>query len=258
MKTNKRFIFSIVLTFIFIFVFQVSDNINAVNRLDKKHYAETVIFCFHDVNGKGKYSITKTQMEDIFNYLKTRYEVYSLETWKNKIANGSKFTKPPVVLTYDDGYPSIRKIVVPMLKRFNYGATLFVYLERYKTRSKFFTYLKNVPEFIEIGSHSLKHSDLKREYSKSMKAFYKEVYISRKKLEYVLGKKVTSWAWPYGSYDKKLVKLATRAGYTTQVSTDYKNANYYKQEILSRYTIQQPNPVKQVISILSKNYQHRP
>ena len=213
----------------------------------------TIIFCFHDINGKGRYSITKSELIDIFNLFKHKYKVLSLKNWyyvkKNKLNVGL----PVVVLTFDDGFPSLHKEVVPLLLDYKYQATFFIYLDRYHDHSSFYKKLSDLSDDFEMGSHSFTHNRL----SSNSKEIFRELYLSRKKLEHLVKKEVVSWAWPYGYYTKKLIKQAENAGYLIQVSTDYtlvKPSNKYNN--MARYTIQRPQPVKRVKNILKYYDKH--
>lgn len=215
---------------------------------------KAIILCFHDINGEGKYSITEDEFEEILDTIKYKYEVYSLKTWYEKVMIGGKFKKPPIVLTFDDGYTSIFTYVIPILEKYNFGATFFIYLNRYDDKSWAFEKMRNLPGIFEIGSHSFSHADMENLYKKNIKKFYNEIFLSRKKLEYLIGKQVISWAWPYGYYNQEMVLMAKKAGYTIQVNTDYKNTtDQMDVSSFSRYTIQNPEPVDQLKEILMKN-----
>gem|GEM_PF-2406134 len=213
-----------------------------------------VILCFHDINGEGKYSIKQEEFVEILNLVKNKYEVYSLKTWYEKVSNGEKFTRPPLVLTFDDGYDSIFKYVIPTLTKFQFGATFFIYLQKYDNNPDAYVQMGDLPEIFEIGSHSFSHADMEKLYKQNRKQFYKEIFLSRKKLEFLVGKAVISWAWPYGYYNQDMEVMAKKAGYTIQVNTDYKNThNEMEGSSFSRYTIQNPDPVSQAREILAKN-----
>ncbi|MDH4199010.1 MAG: polysaccharide deacetylase family protein [Spirochaetia bacterium] len=227
-------------------------------KLKKYDGKNTIIFCFHDIDGEGKYSITSDEFTGILDLLRGKYEVYSLKDWYEKVQSGYTFQRPPVVLTFDDGYESIFSIVIPELKRYSFGATFFIYLERYADSSIAYTEIAALPDIFEIGSHSLTHADMEKLYKNNLNTFYKEIFLSRKKLEYLVGKPVISWAWPYGYYNKDLLLMAKRAGYEIQVNTDYKTTNdEFSESTFSRYTVQNPDPVDQVKEILAKNHLYR-
>lgn len=227
------------------------ENVSADEKLKEKPAVNRlIIFCLHDIDGKGRYSVSEDELREIFDLLND-YTVVSLLDYRQIIESGRKFSRPPVVLTFDDGYISNLRKVVPLLKKYNYGATFFIYLNRYHDFSVFYKSLSELDRSIEIASHSFSHSDLR---NLSDKKFFREVYLSRRKLEFLTDREIVSWAWPYGYYNDDQIKLAKRAGYEIQVSTDYRIAEYHHdtENLLPRFTIQQPEPVRQVRELLSR------
>ncbi len=210
------------------------------------HKVPILILCFHDINTHSRYSISYAEFKQILDLLSHQFNITSLDTW---VKTHATMDKPGVVLTFDDGHPSLHKYILPLLEAYNYGATFFIYLDRYSSRSKFYKQLARLPQQFEVGSHSFSHSIIKQDRS----TIFKELFLSRKKLEYLTQKTVQSWSWPYGVYNQQLVKLAEYANYKTQVSTDGGIAWYGENNInLSRYTIERPNPVDKVRKILNK------
>ena len=208
----------------------------------------TIILCFHDINGQGRYSIKESSFIDVLDLFKNKYQVVSLKDWYSlNLGKHNVYDRPSIILTFDDGFPSLLNKVVPILNSYDYGATIFIYLDRYSFYSKFYKNLSELPDKFEIGSHSFSH-DLIKIDSKSL---FEELYLSRKKLEYLVKKDVISWAWPYGFYSPDLIKQAENAGYLLQVSTDSAvvkpETNYNN---MARFTVQQPRPVRQVKNIL--------
>jgi peptidoglycan/xylan/chitin deacetylase (PgdA/CDA1 family) len=65
-------------------------------------------------------------------------------------------------------------------------------------------------ELITLGSHSVTHP---RFTTLDVEERRKELTDSRRKLEEVAGKKVDSFAFPYGDYDKEIVAQAREEGY---------------------------------------------
>lgn len=208
--------------------------------------AKAVVFCLHDINGKGKYSLSLSEFRQFLDLLQD-FPVFSLKTWHEKIKTG-RAPKKAVVLTFDDGYPSVIKFVKPFLENYGYGATFYIYVNRYEERSTFYKELSQLNENFEIGSHSLSHEKL---YPFDKDKFYLEIYHSRLKLSYLTGKKILSFAWPYGVYEKSFIEIPKLAGYETQVSTESRLA--FPQDLLTivpRFTLYQPEPVKQAKEIL--------
>ncbi len=228
----------------------------SVSAQEASQKTPALIFCFHDIDGKGRYAISKHELLQIFDLIKDKYQVLSLKSWHevNTTTEESRLIKTPlkpiIILTFDDGFPSLFDVVIPLLEKYQYQATFFIYLNRYNTHSDFYKKLAQLPKYFEIGSHSFTHDRL----SSKSKNIFKELYLSRKKLEFLIQRKIISWAWPYGHYTPKLLEQARHAGYILQVSTDYslvKVSDHY--ENIARYTVQHPKPVKRVKAII-KHY----
>ncbi|MDH5720687.1 MAG: polysaccharide deacetylase family protein [Spirochaetia bacterium] len=248
MKTLKNKSNGFIIIIIFFFIFAVIPA--NTSRVKKDLYKEkTLILCFHDIDGEGKYSITKQEFINILNILKPKYDVYSLKEWY--LTKKRKSKKKPVIITFDDGFKSIIEIITPLLKQYNFGATYFIYTDRYEDSSSFYRQLAELPDELEIGSHTLSHDNVIAYWQKDKPKFYKEIYFSKKKLEYYTKKEIMSFAWPYGKYTIDMYEYVKNAGYKIQVSTDYGLAdNSLKNKILRRITVQQPQPVNMVKNFL--------
>ncbi len=203
-----------------------------------------LILCLHDIDGQGEYSLSKQELESVFLRLENRYEVVSMKEWLSR----DTFNRPVVVLTFDDGYNSTLKIVTPMLKQYSYGATFFFYSDRYKPGSKTYREIASLDGKIEIGSHSRTHSDLKKKDSATL---FRELYLSRRFLEYETGLSVQGFAWPYGSYSKDNLDLPVLAGYTYQVGVGAQIARR-DDRIYPRFTIKQSEPLEDLELYLEK------
>lgn len=124
-----------------------------------------------------------------------------------------------VILTFDDGYEDFYSIVYPLLKKYKVKATVYViinaldkpgYLTKEQVRE-----LAN-SEYVEIGSHTFNHLNLKNLNEK--KAIF-EIVNSKRALENISGKAILSFCYPFGLYQDFDIKLASSAGYLASVST---------------------------------------
>ncbi len=95
-------------------------------------------------------------------------------------------------------------------------------LETYKLKGTFFVVnnwigkeiskneLQHISESHEIGAHTLNHVNLTQVRTEVAK---REIFESKRLLEKVLGKPVTSFAYPQGCYDKTHVEMVRNAKY---------------------------------------------
>lgn len=110
---------------------------------------------------------------------------------------------------------------------------------------------KNEP-LIEYGSHTNTHFNL--EYL-NQKVAENELITSKTIIESITGKKVTSLAYPDGSYTKETIELSKKAGYLNQVAVEYRyNENNNNKDVLSRFTISNSTTYESNALRLSKQF----
>jgi len=134
-----------------------------------------------------------------------------------------------VVITFDDDYLSMYRILLPVVKEFNYPVTLFVYtdgISRAGQGGLDWGMLREMDKSgIDIQSHSISHSDLSAILTHggygSGRELYEELFLSKRIIEQNLNKRVEYFAFPYGRYSLELLELADYAGYEKVFSTDY-------------------------------------
>lgn len=127
---------------------------------------------------------------------------------------------PPVALTFDDGYADFAHVVLPLLKKYQAKATLFVvpdFIGRagYLTRQELQDCIDS--GLVEIGAHTLHHADLTRLATAAART---EITRSIAALEQDYGVTVTSFAYPFGRHTPRIEKLVEESGCTAAVTTD--------------------------------------
>jgi peptidoglycan/xylan/chitin deacetylase (PgdA/CDA1 family) len=142
------------------------------------------------------------------------------------LASGHPLPARSVVLTFDDGFRSVRETAFALLSEFGFVATVFCasgYLGGRGTWSR----APGIPEFEmmswddlsflarqgwEIGGHTLRHARLPELPDDRMG---EEIEGDRRMLEARLGVEVTAFAYPYGAYDARCLRAAAAAGFTS-------------------------------------------
>ncbi|MFH9062515.1 polysaccharide deacetylase family protein [Streptomyces coeruleorubidus] len=134
-----------------------------------------------------------------------------------------------VGLTFDDGYADFVTDALPLLHRWDCGATLFVLPGRLGgdnawdplgPRKPLLTadgIRRAAAEGVEIGSHGLTHVDLTKADDLTLKA---EVAESRAQIEELTGAPVVGFCYPYGTIDARAVQAVREAGYTYACAID--------------------------------------
>lgn len=164
------------------------------------------------------------------------YYSVSWEDWQNAKLAKTPLPGKAVLLTFDGGYLDFFNHAFPLLKRFNFTATVFLVAESIgKTNSwekadseqvqlmgwREIRQLRDAG--IEFGSMSATYQPLT---GLSPTEIVREAAKSRAILELGLGKPVKCFAYPYGNVDKIVEHLVGAIGYTFGVSYESKFSNF--------------------------------
>jgi len=134
------------------------------------------------------------------------------------------------ILTFDDGWKSQHEVAWPILKKFNYPVTLFIYTEGIRPghfsggESMSWDQLAEMRDAgVDIQGHTATHSDLRKPYDKVAKKklnpaeyeewLQKEIVGSKQMIEQKLGVKVNCFAVPYGFHNDHIRDVVMKAGY---------------------------------------------
>ncbi|SPL72450.1 polysaccharide deacetylase family protein [Acinetobacter stercoris] len=141
-----------------------------------------------------------------------------------------------VAITFDDGYLDNLSNAYPVLEKYRAKATVYVVVDRhdrdwstYKKAHHNSGELMHEPKLndeqvqllsnsglVEIGSHTLTHANLDKLNDAEC---FTEMSESKKRLEQLIGRPVTSFAYPFGIYSVRDVAVAKQVGYTNAVTT---------------------------------------
>ena len=134
--------------------------------------------------------------------------------------------KKSVLITMDDGYRSVYNTAYPILKKYGFKATLFIYTSFVGVSKMAITWnqLKEMQtDGFTIGSHTIYHSDLtnpkegesEQEHIARLK---EELNGSKKIIDRKLGQDTYFLAYPFGYYDQRSIQMAKEAGYKLAMS----------------------------------------
>jgi peptidoglycan/xylan/chitin deacetylase (PgdA/CDA1 family) len=187
------------------------------------------IILYHEIDGKGPFSVSLKTLQSHFEYFKeNNITIVPLSDLISRLDNPRPYEGRVLVLTFDDGYKNMYKKLLPLAREYNYPVTLFVYTDfvsEHGTKAITWEELREMQNGgIDIQCHTQSHPDLiklaAKDTEESRSKLFRELYLSRKKIELKLGKPVDLLAFPFGYYDTKTIQLAQFAGYRKVFSTD--------------------------------------
>lgn len=202
--------------------------------LDKVGFSKNnaIIFMFHHVSNEPiEVSIdcicSVEHFTEILEYLKNnRIKVVSMNEALTYIDEG--VLNGYAVITFDDGIDNTFKIAYPLLKIYKFPFTVYVtlnYLNKHGYLTSEQLGILNEEPLCTLGSHTLNHTILRTDLDAT-----DEIVNSKQKLENILQKEVSHFAYPYGALtlvSMKNIFDTKDAGYRSAVSTIEARLNYF-------------------------------
>jgi peptidoglycan/xylan/chitin deacetylase (PgdA/CDA1 family) len=234
--------------------------------------AQVIIFCYHRLVDKIRYPGTEitpaafeAQMKELKDSGITVIPMQDLLAWKR----GEKNIPPrAAVVTFDDGWKSQYEVAWPIMKKYGYPFTMFIYTEGVRGGSlgggEAITWeqLADMRDNgVDIEAHSATHQDLreghtimlasaggKRTRTKLTGPQYEqwvqnEVVGCKQLLEQRLGIKVNCFAVPFGNYNEHVKELARNAGYEAMFTVYGQPITFTSaMDSIGRYAIEATKP----------------
>jgi len=148
------------------------------------------------------------------------YQSITMQDLIRYIQQGAPLPAKPVLLTFDDGYKDAFTVAFPLLKKYGFTGTFFIFTKPINEENREYLSWQEVELMsaagMEIGSHSYSHPDLRK---LSAAALQKEILGSKKDIEAYIQKPVLFFCYPSGAYDSRIVQAVSEAGYWGAVTT---------------------------------------
>lgn len=207
-------------------IFKQTEASNLIND-----YRGIPVLYYHSVkeSADNEVTIKPEKLKEELKYIHDEgYITLTMKQLEDYILNNSPIPEKSILITFDDGYMDNYYNAFPILKEFNMTATIFCITSEldgsyYLSKEA----IKEMSDYgIDIESHTVSHPHLnKLQYDKQLG----ELIESKKILEGITGRKISSIAYPFGDFNADSIKAAKEAGYllgfTTKLGLSDRNDN---------------------------------
>lgn len=114
-----------------------------------------------------------------------------------------------ITTSWDDGNPLDLKLA-ELLKKYDVPATFYIPIVYEKRGCMTPQQVREIARSFDIGSHSNHHVRLSKISPEEAET---EVMEGKKRLEEIIGREVSSFAYPYGNFDDDLIGIVKRANF---------------------------------------------
>jgi len=185
-------------------------------------YQTVPILSYHRFGeGRGRMSVSGEQFESQMRYLRDNgYRVIPLGVAAAFFRGERSVPRKSVVLTIDDGYQSVYDIAFPILTRFGYPATVFIYSDYIGGGGLTWKQMKKMEQsgLVSFQAHSKTHANLTQrqpgesiaDYGARLRA---EVSAPSEKLGERMREPVFGYAYPFGAVNRPVVDELKRNGF---------------------------------------------
>ncbi|MBN2255581.1 MAG: polysaccharide deacetylase family protein [Deltaproteobacteria bacterium] len=206
--------------------------------LTPRGYQTVPILAYHNFsdNRSDKMTVKKADFEAQMKLLKDLgYHVISLDEFFDFIDYKINIPRKSCVITIDDGWQGVYDIAYPILKKYRYPATLFVYTDLISGSKKTLSW-DQVGEMMKNGidmqNHTKTHRDLgNKEKEESFETYFRnlkeELEVSEDTIRKRLGKKVRYLAYPYGNTNPLVIALLRKRGYRGAFTVDRGSSPFF-------------------------------
>ena len=159
-------------------------------------------------------AITPQEFEEQMAYLHDKgYTTISPDQLLDYIQNSRPLPENPILITFDDGYRDTYLEAYPILKKYNFTATIFLITDYVGNNSRYLTW-EQVQEMHDngfiFGSHTLNHISLSESTNEYIEY---QLTKSREAIEWHLKEPIKYFAYPGGFYNQTTTQLLKQAGY---------------------------------------------
>lgn len=177
---------------------------------------EVPILLYHRIEAarkESRYSIAPEKFEEQMRLLHNwEYRTITVEMLVQAITEGASLPPRPILITFDDGHLDNYTTAWPIMEKYGFTGVLYV-VSSYIGADGYMTADQIVELYQagwEVGSHSIHHLDLTSLEPERQRY---EIVESRSLLQDKLGLPVTTFAYPFGEYNRAVADYVEYAGY---------------------------------------------
>lgn len=192
-------------------------------------YQTVPVLSYHRFGaGKGKLSVSQQQFKEQMAYLKNNgYRVIPLKQVLAFLRGEAAIPRRSIVLSIDDGYQSVYHIAYPLLKKYNFPATIFIYSDYIGNGGLTWRQMDEMESsgLISFQAHSKSHDNLNvRLASESIDQYQARLVDEVRIPARLLGKRMKNpplgFAYPFGAVNQQVVNELKRNGYQIGVTVE--------------------------------------
>jgi peptidoglycan/xylan/chitin deacetylase (PgdA/CDA1 family) len=192
--------------------------------LTQRGYQTVPVLSYHkfSLNKKNRMTVTKDAFEEQMKLLQDRgYRVISMDQLFDFLDFKGQIPKKSVVITIDDGWRSAYDIAFPILKKYGFPATFFVYTDLIVGSKKTLSWnlLREMTRNgIDIQCHTKTHRNLtvideKESFREYFEAIERDLTAANNLISKKLDRTCTYLAYPYSDTNSLIIALLKKQGY---------------------------------------------
>lgn len=167
-------------------------------------------------------SVSPQEFDEQMEYLhKNGYHTITPDQLMAYLKYGKQLPDKPIMITLDDGYLDNYTNAYPIMKKYDFTATIFIITNLIGQDIRFMTWdqIREMQQYgIVFGSHTANHKSLT---SLTKEQVATELSESRDEMVRQLGKAPKYFAYPTGTYNGEIEEMVRTAGYKAAFTIEY-------------------------------------
>jgi peptidoglycan/xylan/chitin deacetylase (PgdA/CDA1 family) len=205
------------------------------------------ILCYHRFgNSGGKMVVSPAHFAQQLDWLaRNDYHVLRLADLAAYLKGEQALPRKSVVITIDDGYESVYRHALPILRKYGFPATVFVYTDFIGAGEALsWAQLQELSAsgLVDIQAHSKSHRNLieriagetDAQYAQGLEA---EARTPRELIERRLPGRVRHYAYPFGDANDQVLDVLNRQQYQLAVTVNPGGNAFFAQPLMLRRTM---------------------